>query len=99
MPLYINKSVLINAVQYQDNFNELAQFVKDSNAVNLKELNGVVYIYVQTAYYPGRMKQEIETLVIMPGDFIVKDATGYLSNYKEEQFNELWFIAPSNFKI
>lgn len=99
MPLYINKSVLINAVQYQDNFNELAQFVKDSNAVNLKELNGVVYIYVQTAYYPGRMKQEIETLVIMPGDFIVKDATGYLSNYQEEQFNELWFIAPSNFKI
>lgn len=99
MPLYINKSVLINAVQYQDNFNELVQFVKDSNAVNLKELNGVVYIYVQTAYYPGRMKQEIETLVIMPGDFIVKDATGYLSNYQEEQFNELWFIAPSNFKI
>ena len=44
MPLYINKSVLVNAVQYQDNFNELAQFVKDSNAVNLKELNGVVYI-------------------------------------------------------
>ena len=99
MMLYINKSVVINAVQYQDNFNEVAQFVKDSNAVNLKELNGVVYIYVQTAYYPGRLKQEIETLVIMPNDFIVKDATGFLSHYEEKQFNDLWFIAPSNFKI
>lgn len=99
MPLYINKSVLVNAVQYQNNFNELAQFVKDSNAVNLKELNGVVYIYVQTAYYPGRLKQEIETLVTMPGDFIVKDATGFLSHYPEDHFNDLWFAAPANFKI
>lgn len=99
MPLYINKSVLVNAVQYQDNFNELAQFVKDSNAVNLKELNGVVYIYIQTAYYPGRLKQEIETLVTMPGDFIVKDATGFLSHYPEDHFNALWFAPPQNFKI
>jgi len=38
-------------------------------------------------------------LVTMPGDFIVKDATGFLSHYPEDHFNDLWFAAPQNFKI
>lgn len=94
MAIYLNKSIAIRAVQYKENFEEIQNFILHSNAAGAKELNNVCYLYVQTFN-----KAAIETLIVMPGEYIVKDATNYLQIYSEEQFNEYWFLAPNNFAI
>ncbi|NBV77937.1 hypothetical protein EBR66_07260 [bacterium] len=94
MPIYLNKSILINAIQYNNNFLEIENFIEGSNAAGAKELNNVVYLYVQTFN-----KAAIETLILMPNDFLVKDATNYLTIYPKDQFTEYWFQAPEFFKI
>jgi hypothetical protein len=94
MPIYLNKSIIINAIQYENNFLEIENFILESNAAGAKELNNVVYLYVQTWN-----KAAIETLILMPKDFLIKDATNYLTIYPEDQFIEYWFKAPEFFKI
>jgi hypothetical protein len=89
---YINKSVFIEAVQFNGrNLPEIEEFCEYSNVMSCTILNNVLYIIVQS-----HDKAEAVRLVVMPNDYLVKDASCWVTNYEEEQINNYWI--PFNYK-
>ena len=89
---YINKSVFIEAVQFNGrNLDEIQEFCEYSNVMSCTILNNVLYCIVQS-----HDKAEAIRLVVMPNDYLVKDASGWVTNYEEEQINNYWI--PFNYK-
>jgi hypothetical protein len=90
---YINKSVFIEAVQFDGrNLPEIEEFIEySSNVMSVTILNNVLYCIIQS-----HDKAEAVRLVVMPNDYLVKDASGWVTNYEEEQIKDYWI--PFNYK-
>ena len=68
---YINKSVFIETLQFDSrNLPEIEEFCECSNVMSVTILNNVLYCIVQT-----HDKAETVRLVVMPNDYLVKDAS------------------------
>lgn len=87
----INKSVFIEAVQFNGrNLSEIEEFCECSNVMSVTILNNVLYCICQT-----HDKAEVIRLTVMPNEYLVKDASGWVTNYEENQINNYWI--PFNY--
>ena len=83
--LFINRSVFIHAWQFlPENLSTLDIFIQDSNCRGYKILNDVLYLHMQTN------DNEIHTFTAMPTEYLVKDATGWIEVYPEDNLNKYW---------
>jgi hypothetical protein len=88
---YINKSVFIEALQFNGrNLPEIEEFCECSNVMSVTILNNVLYVIVQS-----NDKAEAVRLIVMPNDYLVKDASGWVTNYEEDKIKEYWI--PFNY--
>lgn len=84
--LFVNRSVFIHAWQFlPENLPTLENFLEESNVLGFKTLNDVLYLHIQT---PD--KQEVNTYSAMPGEFLIKDPSGWIEVYPEEHVNNYW---------
>jgi hypothetical protein len=84
--LFINRSVFIHAWQYlPENLSTLENFLEQSNVLGFKTLNDVLYLHIQT---PN--KEEVNTYSALPGEFLVKDPSGWVEVYPEDNVNKYW---------
>jgi hypothetical protein len=88
---YINKSVFIEAVQFNGrNLDDIQEFVECSNVQSATILNNVLYLIVKTYE-----KAEFERWTVMPNDYLVKDASGYVTSIEEDILKTGWI--PFNY--
>jgi hypothetical protein len=88
---YINKSVFIEAVQFNGrNLDEIQEFVECSNVQSATILNNVLYLIIKTYE-----KAEFERWTVMPNDYLVKDASGYVTSIEEDILKTGWI--PFNY--
>jgi hypothetical protein len=88
---YINKAVFIEAVQFTgSNIEEINEFIECSNVISATILNNVLYLIVQT-----HDKAEVQRWNIMPNEYLIKDASGYISSLNEEVMQTGWI--PFNY--
>lgn len=89
---YINKSVFIEAVQFNGrNLPEIEEFIECSNILSATLMNNVLYLIAQT-----HNKADVQRWTIMPNQFLIKDASGYISSLDEEVMNIGWI--PFNYQ-
>ena len=88
---FINKNVFIEAVQFNGrNLEEIQEFTECSNVHSVTILNNVLHCIVQT--YD---KATFENWKIMPNDYLIKDATGYITQMEEDIIKTGWI--PFNY--
>jgi hypothetical protein len=88
---YINKSVFIEALQFNGrNLDDIQEFIECSNVQSATILNNVLYLIVKTYE-----KAEFERWVVMPNDYLVKDASGYVTSIEENILQTGWI--PFNY--
>jgi hypothetical protein len=88
---YINKSVFIEAVQFNGrNLDDIQEFVECSNVQSATILNNVLYLIVKTYE-----KSEFDRWTVMPNDYLVKDASGYVTSIEEDILKTGWI--PFNY--
>lgn len=88
---YISKSIFIEALQFNGrNLPEVEEFTEYSNVISSTLLNNVLYLIMKT-----HDKAEVERIHVLPNEFLVKDASGWVSKYEEEKINNYWI--PFNF--
>lgn len=89
---YINKSVFIEAVQFNGrNLPEIEEFIECSNIFSATILNNVLYLMAQT-----HDKAEIQRFTVMPNEYLIKDASGYITTMQEDIINIGWI--PFNYQ-
>ena len=82
---YINKSVFIEALQFNGrNLPEIEEFTEYSNVISATILNNVLYLILEDPY------QHAERLHVLPNEYLVKDASGWITKYDEEQIKNYW---------
>jgi hypothetical protein len=83
---YINKSVFIEALQFNGrNLPEIEEFTEYSNVISATILNNVLYLIIKT---PN--KADVERIHVLPNEYLVKDASGWITKYEEEQIKSYW---------
>lgn len=88
---YINKSVFIEAVQFNGrNLDDIQEFIECSNVQSATILNNVLYLIVKTYE-----RAEFDRWTIMPNDYLVKDASGYVTCIEEDILKTGWI--PFNY--
>jgi len=88
---YINKSVFIEALQFNGrNLTEVEEFTEFSNVISSTLLNNVLYLIIKT-----ENKADVERIHVMPNEFLVKDASGWITKYEAEVINNYWI--PFNY--
>lgn len=88
---YINKSVFIEALEFNGkNLDDVLEFIEFSNCHDANIINNVLQLYVKT---PDHMSPSWNR--VMPGEFLVKDATGWIEIYPAENINNYWI--PFNY--
>ena len=84
--LFVNRSLFIHAWQFlPENLPTLNTFILESNVLGYKVLNDVLYLHIQTPE-----KEEVNTYSALPGEFLVKDPSGWVEVYPEENVNKYW---------
>lgn len=83
--LFVNRSLFIHAWQFKnENLLTLDVFIQESSCRGYKILNDVLYLHLQTN------ENEIHTFTAMPGEYLVKDPTGWIEVYPEDNLNQYW---------
>jgi hypothetical protein len=83
--------VFIEAVQFNGrNLDDIQEFVECSNVQSATILNNVLYLIVKTYE-----KAEFERWTVMPNDYLVKDASGYVTSIEEDILKTGWI--PFNY--
>ena len=82
--LFIQRSVFVHAWQYNKNTDLLNVFLEETNILGFKTLNDVLYLHQQSD------SRHVDTITVLPGEYLVKDPTGWIEIYPEEQFNNIW---------
>jgi len=89
---YINKSVFIEALQFDGrNLPEIEEFTEFSNVVSATIINNVLYLIAQT-----HDKAEVQRITLMPNDFLIKDASGWITPLEPDILNKGWI--PFNYQ-
>jgi hypothetical protein len=89
---YINKSVFIEACQFDGrNLPEIEEFIEYSNVMSATVLNNVLWLIVQT-----HDKSEVQRWSVMPNEFLIKDASGWITTLEEDILKNGWI--PFNYK-
>lgn len=88
---YINKNVFIDAIQFNGkNLPDIEEFIEYSNIISVNIINNVLYINSNTYE-----KAEIQTLSVLPNEYLIKDASGYITILEEDILKIGWI--PFNF--
>jgi hypothetical protein len=89
---YINKSVFIEACQFDGrNLPEIEEFIECSNVMSATILNNVLWLIVRT-----HDKSEVQRWSVMPNEFLIKDASGWITTLEEDILKNGWI--PFNYK-
>lgn len=95
---FINKSALIEAVQFTGtNLDDINEFIEFTNIQSATILNNVLYIIAQVY---GEV--EFERWTLLPHDYLIKDASGYVTTMDEHIILKHWhplnkeFLIPKN---
>ena len=84
---FINKNVFIEAIQFNGrNLPEIEEFIEFSNVVSATILNNVLYLIAQT-----HDKADVQRWHIMPNEYLIKDASGYISSLNEDIILQQWY--------
>lgn len=89
---FINKNVFIEAIQFNGrNLPEIEEFIEGTNVISATILNNVLYLITQT-----HDKADVQRVHLLPNQYLIKDASGYVSELEEEIILRQWY--PFNFK-
>ena len=89
---FLNKSALIEAVQFNGkNLDEIQEFIEETNVISATILNNVLYIIAQT-----HEKAEVQRWHLLPKEYLIKDASGYVSSLDEEIILKHWYPLNKN---
>jgi len=89
---YINKSVFIEAIQFDGrNLPDIEEFIEFSNVMSATILNNVLWLIVQT-----HDKADVQRISLMPNDFLVKDASGWITQLEPDILKNGWI--PFNYQ-
>ena len=92
---FLNKSALIEAVQFTGaNLDDILEFVENTNVISATILNNVLYLIVQT-----HDKAEVQRWNLLPKEYLIKDAAGYVSSLDEEIILRHWYPLNTNVLI
>ena len=87
---YINKSVFIEALQFNGrNLSEIEEFTEYTNVTSATILNNVLYLILDDSF------NNAERIHVLPNEYLVKDAAGWITKYDEEQIKSYWI--PFNY--
>ena len=82
--LFIQRSVFVHAWQFNKDTELLTAFIEETNILGFKTLNDVLYLHQQTD------ARHLDTITVQPGEYLVKDATGWIEIYPEIEFENYW---------
>lgn len=89
---FLNKSALIEAVQFNGrNLDEIQEFIEETNVISATILNNVLYLIAQT-----HEKAEVQRWHLLPNEYLIKDAAGYVSSLDEEIILKHWYPLNKN---
>jgi hypothetical protein len=92
---FLNKSALIEAIQFTgNNLDDILEFVENTNVISATILNNVLYLIVQT-----HDKAEVQRWNLLPKEYLIKDASGYVSSLDEEIILRHWYPLNTNVLI
>lgn len=92
---FLNKSALIEAVQFTGaNLEDIEEFIECTNIKSATIINNVLYIIAQVY---GEV--EFERWSILPHDYLIKDASGYVTQMDEHIILKHWHPLNQNFLI
>ena len=87
---FINKSAFIEAIQFNGrNLPQIEEFIFDTNIQSATILNNVLYLIART--YD---KAEFERWTLMPNDYLIKDASGYVNTADKDIIDLCWYPFP-----
>ena len=92
---FLNKNALIEAVEFNgSNLDDILEFIEDTNVISATILNNVLYLIVQS-----HDKADVQRWNLLPTEYLIKDASGYVSSLDKEIILRHWYALSNNVLI
>ena len=90
---FLNKSALIEAVQFTGaNLDDIQEFIECTNIQSVTILNNVLYVIAKVYG-----QAEFERWTLLPNDYLIKDASNYVTTMDEHIILQHWHPLSRNF--